>query len=288
MAHNETVSIDPAGHFELRQGERPAGLGQAQLAEVRAEFPALGREQGGRPYVYLDGPGGTQVPRRAIAAMASYLERSNANHDGAFPTSQESDAVTAAAHAAAADFLGADPAEVVFGPNMTTLTFAVSRAIGRTLREGDEIVVTRLDHDANIAPWLALEEERRARVRWVEIRQEDCTLDLGSLERAIGRRTRLVAVGLASNAVGTINPVPRIADMAHAAGALTYVDAVHGAARPTSSSARTWACSTAGASCSRAWTPTRSGRPRTSRPASGRRARPRARPWPACWAPSTT
>jgi cysteine desulfurase family protein (TIGR01976 family) len=197
---------------------------------VRARFPALSRVEGGRPYVYLDGPGGTQVPRTAIAAMARYLENCNANHEGAFPTSRESDAVAAEAHAAAADYLGAaDPGEVVFGPNMTTLTFAVSRAIGRTLSPDDEVVVTRLDHDANVAPWLALEEERGVRVRWVGIREDDCTLDLDDLDRALGPRTRLVAVGLASNAVGTINPIPRIVEMAHATGALTYVDAVHAA-----------------------------------------------------------
>ncbi len=162
--------------------------------------------------------------------MADYLGRFNANHEGAFPTSEESDAMLAEVHAAAADYLGAaDAGEVVFGQNMTTLTFALSRAIGRTLKAGDEVVVTRLDHDANVAPWLALEEERGVRVRWVGIHEEDCTLDLDGLERALGPRTRLVAVGLASNAVGTLNPIPRIVEMAHAAGALTYVDAVHAA-----------------------------------------------------------
>jgi cysteine desulfurase family protein (TIGR01976 family) len=201
-----------------------------QIHEVRAHFPALSRTESGRPYVYLDGPGGTQVPRLTIDAMARYLERSNANHEGAFPTSRESDAVVAEAHAAAADYLGAsDPGEVVVGSNMTSLTFAVSRAIGRTLSPGDEIVVTRLDHDANVAPWLALEEERGLRVRWAGVREDDCTLDLDGLEQALGPRTRLVAVGLASNAVGTVNPVPRIVEMAHAVGALTYVDAVHAA-----------------------------------------------------------
>jgi cysteine desulfurase family protein (TIGR01976 family) len=201
-----------------------------RLSQVRSQFPALSRLHDGRPYSYLDGPGGTQVPRRTIEAMASYLERSNANHEGAFPTSEESDAVLAEAHAAAADFLGAgDADEVVFGQNMTTLTFAVSRAIGRTLREGDEIVLTRLDHDANVAPWLALQEERGAVVRWVEIRPDDCTLDMAGLERALSTRTRVVAVGMASNAVGTINPVSRIVAMAHDVGAWTYVDAVHAA-----------------------------------------------------------
>jgi cysteine desulfurase family protein (TIGR01976 family) len=202
----------------------------AGLAAVRAQFPALARMQNGRPYVYLDGPGGTQVPRRTIEAMASYLEHCNANHGGAFGTSEDSDATIAEAHAAAADFISAAmPHEIVFGQNMTTLTFAASRAIGRTLRAGDEIVVTRLDHDANVAPWLALEEERGVRVRWVEIRTDDCALDLTSLERALGPRSRLVAASLASNAVGTLNPIARIVEMAHSAGALTYVDAVHAA-----------------------------------------------------------
>jgi cysteine desulfurase family protein (TIGR01976 family) len=203
-----------------------SGIG-AGVRAVRAEFPALSRRHGTEAYSYLDGPGGTQVPRRTIAAMSLYLSRTNANHEGAFATSEESDAILSEAHAGAADFLNAGgPDEVVFGQNMTTLTFAASRAIGRTLKPGDEIVVTRLDHDANVAPWLALEEERGVTVRWVGIR-EDCTLDLADLERSLGPRTRLVAVGLASNAVGTINPVRRIVEMAHAAGAWTYVDAVH-------------------------------------------------------------
>jgi cysteine desulfurase family protein (TIGR01976 family) len=201
----------------------------ADLPRVRAQFPALSRLHDGRPYSYLDGPGGTQVPRTTIDAMARYLERCNANHQGAFPTSEESDEILDRAHAAAAEFLGARADEVVFGANMTTLTFAVSRAVGRTLKPGDEIVITRLDHDGNVAPWLALQEERGAVIRWVDVRHEDCTLDLAGLEKALGPRTRLVAVGLASNAVGTVNPVARIVAMAHAAGALTYVDAVHGA-----------------------------------------------------------
>lgn len=205
------------------------GLGRA-LATIRAEFPALSRRHDGHAYSYLDGPGGTQVPRRTIDAMAGYLERSNANHAGAFPTSEESDAILSEAHSAAADFLGAaGPDEVAFGQNMTTVTFAVSRAIGRTLRAGDEVVVTRLDHDANVAPWLALEQDRGVTVRWVGIRADDCTLDLEGLGLALGPRTRVVAVGLASNAVGTINPIPRVVEMAHAVGAWTYIDAVHAA-----------------------------------------------------------
>ena len=226
------MTIDRPAHIHSGSPDALAtdgvGIGRA-LATIRAEFPALSRRHDDGAYSYLDGPGGTQVPKRTIDAMAHYLERSNANHEGAFPTSEESDAILAEAHAAAADFLGAaGPDDVAFGQNMTTLTFAVSRAIGRTLRAGDEIIVTRLDHDANVAPWLALEEERGVTVRWVGIR-EDCTLDLADLERALGPRTRVVAVGMASNAVGTINPVPRIVEMAHAVGAWTYVDAVHAA-----------------------------------------------------------
>ena len=199
----------------------------SDLDAVRAQFPALSRRHGDGLYSYLDGPGGTQVPRSTIEAMTSYLERSNANHEGTFATSEESDAILAEAHSAAADFLGAgSPDQMVFGQNMTTLTFAVSRAIGRSLKAGDEIVVTRLDHDANVAPWLALQEERGIEIRWVGI-HDDCTLDLDQMEQAIGPRTRLVAVGLASNAVGTLNPIPRIVELAHAAGAWTYVDAVH-------------------------------------------------------------
>lgn len=207
-----------------------APLSDSERSTVRAEFPALARRHDDQPYVYLDGPGGTQVPRRTISAMAAYLERSNANHEGAFPTSEESDAILAEAHAAASNFVGAaDASEIAFGPNMTTLTFAFSRAIGRTLHPGDEIVVTRLDHDANVAPWLALQEERGVVVRWVDVVPDDCTLDMAGMAHAIGPRTRLVAIGLASNAVGTINPVGRVIDMAHAAGALVYVDAVHAA-----------------------------------------------------------
>jgi cysteine desulfurase family protein (TIGR01976 family) len=202
---------------------------EASRERVRARFPALARMSDGIPYCYLDGPGGTQVPRSCIEAMTRYLETCNANHEGAFATSRESDGILWRAHEAAGDFLGAPASSMIFGQNMTTLTFAVSRAIGRTLKPGDEIVVTRLDHDANIAPWLALQEERGAVVRWVEIDQSDCTLDMNCFAAALGPRTRLVAVGLASNAVGTINPVRNIVEMAHAAGAWTYVDAVHAA-----------------------------------------------------------
>jgi cysteine desulfurase family protein (TIGR01976 family) len=200
------------------------------VAAVRDHFPALGRTIDGVPLAYLDGPGGTQVPRECIAAMTAYLERSNANHGGAFATSVETDALLDEVHAAGADFVGAhDPAEIVFGPNMTTLTFAVSRAIGRDVHAGDEIVVTRLDHDANVAPWLALAEDRGASVRWVELAEDLATLDLDGLEAVLSPRTRVVAVGLASNALGTITDVGRVIQAAHAVGAIAYIDAVHAA-----------------------------------------------------------
>ncbi|HEX6129928.1 MAG TPA: cysteine desulfurase-like protein [Candidatus Limnocylindria bacterium] len=200
------------------------------VAAVRDHFPALARTLEGTPIAFLDGPGGTQVPVECIDAMTAYLRASNANHGGAFRTSEETDALLEDVHAAAADFLGTDdPGEVAFGPNMTTLTLAVSRAIGRDLGPGDEVVVSRLDHDANIAPWLAMAEDRDATVRWLDFDPADCTLRLDLLDSVIGERTRIVAVGLASNAVGTINDVRRIADAARAHGALLFVDAVHAA-----------------------------------------------------------
>jgi cysteine desulfurase family protein (TIGR01976 family) len=196
------------------------------LAWIRGQFPALAQTVNGHPAVFFDGPGGTQVPQRVIDAIADYLVYANANTHGAFATSARTDATIAAAHAAMADLLGCDPDEVVFGPNMTTLTFAMSRAIGRELGPGDEIVVTRLDHDANVAPWRAL-EERGAVIKVVDIDVEDCTIDMDDLARQITARTKLVAIGYASNAVGTINDVAEVTRMAHAVGALTYVDAVH-------------------------------------------------------------
>jgi cysteine desulfurase family protein (TIGR01976 family) len=195
---------------------------------MRNQFPALQQtDEQGRPFVYFDGPGGTQVPGSVIDAMAGYLARANANTHGAFATSQRSDQIIVEARQAMADFLNApSPGEIIFGPNMTTLTFAISRAIARELKPGDEIVVTRLDHDANIAPWLAL-EERGIVIRHADFDPADCTLDMDGLAALITKRTRLVAVGYASNAVGTINDVRRIGEMAHAAGAWIYVDAVH-------------------------------------------------------------
>ena len=193
---------------------------------VRRQFPSLALEVNGQPVVYFDGPAGSQVPARVIEAMRDYFTTANANTHGAFLTSRRSDEVIARAHAAMADLLGCESAEVVFGPNMTTLTFSFSRALGRELAPGDEIVATRLDHDGNVAPWCAL-EERGCRVRFVDIDPSDCTLDMADFRRQITPRTRLVAAGYASNAVGTINDVEEIVRLAHAVGALAFIDAVH-------------------------------------------------------------
>ncbi|HLZ21252.1 MAG TPA: cysteine desulfurase-like protein [Ktedonobacterales bacterium] len=196
-------------------------------AAIRAHFPSLAQEQDGRPVVYFDNPGGTQVTRGCIDAITDYLTRSNANTGGAFLTSRRSDAMLDDAHAAMADMLNAaDPREIVFGANMTTLTFAISRALGRTLAPGDEIVVTALDHDANVAPWQALAEERGAVVRMADVDLATCTLDMDDLKSKITDRTKIVAAGYAANAVGTINDVATIVRWAREAGALSFIDAV--------------------------------------------------------------
>src|SRR5215472_17178963 len=193
---------------------------------VRAQFPSLKQIVDGHPAAFLDAPAGTQVPQQVIDAFRDYFENSNANTCGAFASSRRTDAMIAGARKAMADFFNCDPAEVFFGPNMTTLTFALARGIGRDLTSGDEIVITTLDHDANVAPWRAL-EERGVVVRQVDIREEDCTLDMDDFRRKITPRTKLVAVGYASNAIGTINPVREIIRLAHSAGALAFIDAVH-------------------------------------------------------------
>lgn len=194
---------------------------------LRAEFPALGREHDGRPVAFLDGPGGTQVPRSVVDAVASYLTDTNANAGGAFATSEASDAILDEAHQAVADFLGAERSEEIkFGYNMSTLTLHIGRSIGATLTPGDEIVVTTLDHEANVSTWEAMAADRGLTVRRVDIREDDVTLDLEDLESKLNSRTRLVAVGYASNAVGTINPVREIVARAHEVGALAYIDAV--------------------------------------------------------------
>jgi cysteine desulfurase family protein (TIGR01976 family) len=212
----------------LTETAAPATL---DLPSIRAQFPSLAQTINSHPAAFLDGPGGTQVPQRVIDAISNYLRRDNANTGGAYATSRHTDSMLAEARAAMADFLNCAADEIVFGPNMTTLTYALSRSFGREFGgrdfgAGDEILVTRLDHDANVSPWLAL-EEKGATIRWAEIHQEDCTLNLDDLASKINPRTRLVAIGYASNAVGTINPVKKIVSLAHAAGALAYVDAVH-------------------------------------------------------------
>ena len=199
---------------------------QLDLTWSRAQFPALAQTINGHPATFLDGPGGTQVPQPVIDAISGYLRRNNANTAGAYATSRNTDAMIAEARRAMADFFNCDPDEVVFGPNMTTLTYAISRSIGRELHPGDEILLTHLDHDANISPWRAL-EEHGVTIRLAEINEEDCTLDIEDLASKITGRTKLVAVGYASNAVGTINAVETIIRLAHKAGALAYIDAVH-------------------------------------------------------------
>jgi cysteine desulfurase family protein (TIGR01976 family) len=196
------------------------------ISWVRSQFPSLSQTMHGHPVAFLDGPGGTQVPQRVIDAIVGYLQQSNANTCGAYATSRRTDAIIAEARAAMADLLGCDWDEIVFGPNMTTLTFALSRAIGRDLGPGDEIVVTHLDHDADVSTWRSL-EERGVTLKLVDIHENDCTLDMQDLARKISARTKLVAVGYASNAVGTINDVKEVARLAHSVGALAFVDAVH-------------------------------------------------------------
>jgi cysteine desulfurase family protein (TIGR01976 family) len=191
------------------------------VAAVRARFSALDK-----PLALFDGPGGTQVPNEVIEAMTAYLRTSNANLGGPYGPSRESEALVADARLAAAGFLGCAPEETIFGANMTTLNFALSRTVGRGLAAGDEILVTRLDHDANVAPWLELARDLDLTVRFVDL-CDDTTLDLDDLARQLGARTRVVAFPVASNALGTLTDVRRIADLAHEAGALAWADAVH-------------------------------------------------------------
>jgi cysteine desulfurase family protein (TIGR01976 family) len=197
------------------------------LDSLRERFPALERTVDGVPVAYFDGPGGTQVPREVVDAMADYLYHHNANTHWSYPSSSETDAIIAEARQAFADFLNASPSEVAFGQNMTSLSFHVSRAIGYGLVAGDEIVVTELDHHANVAPWQTLARERGVTLRTVRMIPETGQLDWEHLENCIGRRTRLVAIGAASNALGTINNVARAARLAHDVGARIFVDAVH-------------------------------------------------------------
>ena len=192
------------------------------VAAVRSQFPALATGA-----AYFDGPGGSQVPQRVIDAMAGYLRDSNSNLGGAFRTSRESDEVMERGRAAAADFTGGEPEGIAFGANMTTLNFQLAHAVARTMKPGDEIVVTALDHDANVSPWLVVAEDHGLVVRTAPLRVEDMTLDMDGLEELIGERTRVVAFTLASNAVGSIPDAERIAAAAHSVGALAWADAVH-------------------------------------------------------------
>src|ERR1017187_4344348 len=196
------------------------------ISYVRAQFPALTQTVNRHPAAFLDGPGGTQVPQRVIDAISGYLRRDNANTGGAYATSRRTDAMLADARAAMADFLHCGADEIVFGANMTSLTYAMSRSLGRELGPGDEVVLTLLDHDANFSPWKAL-EEKGVTVRAAKFNAADCTLDMHDLARQITSHTRLVAVGYASNAVGTINNVAEVVRLARNAGALSYIDAVH-------------------------------------------------------------
>jgi len=194
---------------------------------VRSRFPALSREVEGQSAVYFDAPGGTQACDAAIGAMVAHLSGGTANAGGPFATSIETDRLSDDAHAAIADLLGARPEEIAFGPNMTSLTFAVSRALARDWHEGDELVVTRLDHDANVAPWLQVAEDRRMTVRWLDFDPATGRWTLDDLAALLGPKTRLVALGVASNALGTINPIAEAVKLVRArSGALVYVDAV--------------------------------------------------------------
>jgi len=207
--------------------ESSATSAVTSTAELRQHFPALTRVHNGYPVAYFDGPGGTQVPRMVVEAMNDYLFHHNANTHWAYPTSEETDAIIDSARSVLADFLNATPAEIVFGANMTTLTFHLARALAREFAGGDEIVITELDHHANVAPWRRLEKECGVTVRVAKMIAETGELDWEDFSRQITRRTKLVAIGAASNALGTINDVQRAREMAHAVGAKIFVDAVH-------------------------------------------------------------
>ena len=199
----------------------------ASVDDIRSHFPAMQRRHNGHPVAYLDGPGGTQVPRQVGDRVADYLYHHNANTHWKYPTSAETDAMILDARRALADFVNGSADEIAFGANMTTLTFHVARGLGRSWGPKDEVVITELDHHANVAPWRALEKERGVKVVMARMRTEDGTLDLDDLERKITANTRLVACVAASNALGTIVDIPRVAAMAHARKALLFVDAVH-------------------------------------------------------------
>ncbi len=197
------------------------------VAALRRRFPALSRTVDGRPAAFLDGPGGSQTPDAVIDAMTAYLRGSNANLGGAFVTSAESDALYERARQAGADFTGSRPEEIAFGANMTTLNFLLAHAVARTLKEGDEIIVTQLDHDGNVSPWLRIADDYALTVHTVPVRPDDVTLDIDALEALLSDRTKIVAFTLASNAVGSKPDARRISDLAHSVGALAWADAVH-------------------------------------------------------------
>ena len=201
--------------------------GIATVDAIRAQFPALSRYEGPYPVAYFDGPGGTQVSSRVVDAMSDYLLHHNANTHWAYPTSAETDALLDNARVVMADFLGASAGEISFGANMTTILFHIARAIGRTLAPGDEIIVTELDHHANIAPWQALARERGAVLRWIPLDLTTFRHEAGALERLLSPRTKVVAIGAASNILGTVSDVRALVATARAAGAITVVDAVH-------------------------------------------------------------
>src|SRR5438034_4313888 len=213
VATKETAKSSPAAMMSIE--------------EIRRCFPALARTHLGHPVAYFDGPGGTQVPRAVVEAMNDYLYHHNANTHWAYPTSEETDAIIDSARSVLADFLNASPPEIVFGANMTTLTFHLARALGRGYERDDEILVTELDHHANIAPWRSLEKECGVKVRMVKMIPETGELDWDDFSRQLTRRTKLVAIGAASNALGTINDVKRAGEMTHSLGAKIFVDAVH-------------------------------------------------------------
>jgi cysteine desulfurase family protein (TIGR01976 family) len=197
------------------------------FTNLRTQFPGLNQRRNGVTPIFLDGPAGTQMPQCAIDAMVYYLTRCNANHGGPFATSVESDRILANAHEAMARFLRGSPEEIIFGNNMTSLAFHLSRSLAKVLKPSDEIMVTRLDHDANVSPWTLAARDAGATVRWIDINPEDCTLDLDSFRNQLSDRTKWVAVGLASNGVGTINDVATITKEAKRAGATVFLDAVH-------------------------------------------------------------
>ncbi len=220
-------SLDTIINHNRRMTAHQTSITLASTAEIRASFPALDRVHNGHPVAYFDGPGGTQVPRAVVDAMSDYLFNHNANTHWAYPTSEETDVAIEKARESCAELLNALPKEIVFGANMTTLTFHLARALGLEYQRDDEIVVTELDHHANVAPWRRLEVERGVRIKTVKMNPETGQLDWASFEQAVSGKTRLVALGAASNALGTVNDVSRAIELAHSVGALAFLDAVH-------------------------------------------------------------